>query len=122
MSDVYMRTDEAAKFLGVSKQTLYKMIKDKIFTTVRVESSRGFGGKPSWEIQRKELEYIKEWREANKALKKKKVVEQTIEKPVEQKVEEPVRDTDEIRKLLEDLKTAMVLQAECLGKLIEKLI
>ena len=114
---MYLRTEQAARFLSVSRGTLYKMIRDGVFTSVRQEASRGFGGKPAYEIAKAELEEVR----AKRLGRKRKPVE--IVEPIEKVVEKtPDQDKEELRKLLQDLQTAMVLQAEVLGKLLERLI
>lgn len=117
MCETYLRTPDAAKFLGVCSATLYKMIKDGKFTTVRIEASRGFGGKPAFEIARSELETVKATREGRKV--KKPVVEEPKKVVVDEAKERRVR---EIQMALKNVQASMKLLSECIGDLVEKLI
>lgn len=67
---MYMRTEQAAKFLDVTPQSIYKMIRTGRITDYRKEASCGHPGPPAFEISATELAQIKEERAAKKTKKK----------------------------------------------------
>lgn len=113
---MYMRIEQAARFLEVSVVTIRKMIKDGRIKNYRKETTAGHPGPPAYEISATELLQIKQDRAAKKIKNIEPVVETRV---VEQRSE---RDIQEIRKLLSELRCIMTREAECIGKLMEKLI
>lgn len=114
---MYMRTEQAAKFLDVSVFTIRKMIKDGRIKNYRKEATCGHPGPPAYEISAMELAQIREARAAKNS--------KMAEPVVETRVVEHVRfeeDIQEIRKLFSELRIIMIREAECIGKLMEKLI
>lgn len=110
--DKYLRTEDAAKFLGVTNQSIYNMIHDNVFNTVRLENSRGWGGKRAYEIRMDELNRIKAARE--KYGRKWKTYIMVIE---EQPDIESNPKMEELIKLFSVLKMVSARQNELIGKI-----
>lgn len=112
MNNVYYRTQQAANYLEVSNQTFYKMIRNGVFKTVRLELSRGCGGKRAYEVALSELKSVKDIRD--KKRNKHVVVEQPV---VEAK--QPLIDTEMV-KMLEDLECTFAWQADLMKRILQK--
>lgn len=121
--EMYLRTPEATRFLGVSKQTLYKMIKSGVFKTARFEDRRGWGGHPAWEIAKSELVTVKAIRQGSTAEQATEAHNVEIE---EAKQKEAAQAKElralEVQRALENVQSTLKLLSECIGDLVEKLI
>jgi excisionase family DNA binding protein len=106
MFDQYIPVEKIASMLNVSKQTVYKYIREGEFPSVRKAASLGFPGNTGYEVQRYDVVDFMRRREEAKAAKKTRKTK---------KIDE------ETKQLLTELHTNMVRQAEIIGKLLEKL-
>lgn len=105
MFDRYVRVEQAAKTLEMSRSMVCKLIRDGRFPSARRASSEGFPGNPGYEITLRDLHEYMRTRDEEKS------------KPKTRKS----KVDDETKQLLTELHTNMVRQAEIIGKLLEKL-
>lgn len=106
MFDQYATVPQIARAIGRSKQTVYKLIKDGEFPSVRKAASNRFRGEPGYEVTLYDIEaYLRRRAEAKERPKKKNT-----------KVK-----NDDVKQLLTELHNNMIQQAEIIGKLLEKL-
>ena len=110
--DKYLRTEDAAKFLGVTNQTIYNMIHDNVFDTIQLEDSRGWGCRRAYEIRMDELRKIKTAREKYGRRWKAYIMIVDGESELEQNPK-----MEELVKLFSVLKMVNARQNELLGKI-----
>lgn len=106
MFDQYIPVEKIASMLKVSRQTVYKYIREGEFPSVRKAASLGFPGNTGYEVQYRDVVDFMRIREERKASKRTRKTNKI---------------DDETKQLLTELHTNMVRQAEIIGKLLEKL-
>lgn len=106
MLNQYIQVPKICSLLNVSKQTVYKLIKNGEFPSVRKAPSLGFPGNTGYEVQYRDVIEYMQTKEERKAAKKDKKTSKI---------------DDETRQLLTELHNNMVRQTEIIGKLLEKL-
>lgn len=106
MLNQYIQVPKICSLLNVSKQTVYKYIKEGAFPSVRKADSLGFPGNTGYEVQYRDVIEFMQTKDERKAAKKAK---------------KKAKIDDETRQLLAELHTNMVRQTEIIGKLLEKL-
>lgn len=118
-NDVYLRSTDAAAFLGVCKLTILRMIHRGEFESARLEDPYGHPGGRAYEIAKSELQAKKD-----QMLGKKTVVEKPV---INEPKTSPVVDHDQeiqkakIKIALLNLRSAMNLLSDCVGDLIEEM-
>lgn len=120
--DVYLRTDDAARFLGCCKVTVLRMIHRGEFPSARLEETRGHRGVRAYEIAKSELVAKKYGQvpETNADVRKERpaiIPERVVTASINEQ-----RRKAEILMALENVQSSMKLLSECIGDLVEKLI
>lgn len=124
-NDVYLRSNDAAEFLGVCKLTLLKMIHNGEFESVRLEETYGHRGGRAYEIAKSELVAKKAERLAKKMGKGLKKPDEPIveEKPVATtNKEDEAKHKAEVRMALHNLQECIKLLSGCIEDLVETMI
>lgn len=122
-NDVYVRSNDAAAFLGVCKLTLLRMIHNGEFESVRLEETYGHRGGRAYEIAKSELVAKKAERLAKKMGKKIPVEPIVEEKPVATtNKEDEAKRKAEVRMALHNLQECIKLLSGCIEDLVETMI
>ena len=107
MFNQYIQVPKICSLLNVSKATVYKLIREGAFPSVRKADSLGFPGNTGYEVQYRDVVEYMQTKEERKAAKRAK--------------KNTAKFDEETKQLLTELHTNMVRQAEIIGKLLEKL-